>query len=215
MSHGRRYIPESPLCPGMYVKRITVGPLATNCYVVSRGSECVVIDPGGYFHEANVVIKAVGGKKVVGILLTHGHADHYALWAGLHHRFHAPVYMNPEDMEIAEISAGWGRTAFGYPVEPPGAFEPLVEGMLILGLRVIETPGHTPGSVCLVGPDAIFTGDTLFRGSHGRTDLPGGSEELMGKSLTRLASYRGYRVYPGHGPPTTVDAEADWMGDFA
>ena len=186
----------------MRIDELTVGMIQTRCYILSRegGTECAVIDPGA---EAERIRKAAGGKRIAAILLTHGHFDHIAAVRDLAepdtriviHELDAPMLTDPV------LNAGAGL--LGRSITAPEATDKVREGdeleLAGLKIRVLHTPGHTPGSVCLLIEGELFTGDTIFDYGWGRTDLPGGSEEQMAASLRRLAPLvREYPMHAGH-----------------
>ena len=191
--------------------------LSTNCYVTSceETRETVIIDPGFDNQlEAKVVITFINdnGLKPKFIINTHGHPDHTSGNEVLKKRFHVPVSIHENDAcmldETSKSAAGF--SGFDY-------FSPLADILLHDGdsvkfgkvtLKVMHTPGHTAGSILLLGEKEVFTGDTLFAGSIGRVDLPGGSERDMRLSLKKLLRLPDqYVVYPGHGPTTTMGEE--------
>jgi len=195
-----------------------VGAYATNCHLVFReGSpSCVLVDPGS---DAEEIFSWLAGKGLVpaAVLLTHGHGDHVCGLAGVTSRHPAPVYLAGED-------ASWAFSPLnrlpGYPCPPPAPppdspiLPPPPEGteLLLAGIAfdAIRSPGHTPGGVVWRAKEAnaLFTGDTLFAGSVGRTDLPGGDWEELLASLAKLASLEGdSAVFPGHGPSSTLARE--------
>ncbi len=195
----------------MKVEIAVVGPLHTNCYIVYSGDEALIIDPGAEAEKISRIIDS-RGLRVIGIVATHGHFDHVLAVEDLRRRYRTPFAINKKDLWLVktahEIARGFGVVA--EEIEDPDA--DLAEGSVIrIGgeeLRAIETPGHTPGSVCLVTEDLIFTGDTLFRGSVGRTDLPGGSWVGLVGSIKKIIDLpEDLVVYPGHGPPTTIGLE--------
>ena len=175
----------------MRVSSITLGPLATNCYLVEREGLRVLIDPA----EDSEPLASFVGASVDIVLLTHGHFDHVGgAWAcgG------AKVMMHEADLPHVDRF---------YPDHGP-IDRYLAEGEEVGGLRVLHTPGHSAGSVVLAADGALFVGDLLFAGSIGRTDLPGGSPRKMEASLRRIAALAGdWTVYPGHGNATTLDRE--------
>ena len=190
----------------MFIKCLTVGHLMTNCYVVGDEATrvCAVIDPGD---ESNTILDYLEDMhlKCEAILLTHGHYDHVGAVETLHEETGALVYMHAAD-------AGSAVGSDFYAFAPPEGSVMLHEGSLVkvgpLTFDVLETPGHTPGGVTFRCENALFTGDTLFRGSCGRTDFPGGDMEQELRSLARLASLAGdYEVYPGHMDFSTLDFE--------
>ncbi|MBE6778641.1 MAG: MBL fold metallo-hydrolase [Ruminococcaceae bacterium] len=198
----------------MQVKTITVGALQTNCYLLfdPDSREAYVVDPGD---EAQDIADAVEelSLQVLAIVLTHVHFDHMLAAESLCRRWHAPLWIGADDQPALTDSRRNLMDLFS-----PGAVlmlqaqRLLFEGdVLPLGrtqLTVMETPGHTPGSLCLVTDEAIISGDTLFCGSIGRTDFPGGNALTLYGSLARLMSIEGDRtVYPGHGEPTSLSYE--------
>ncbi len=171
----------------MEIKHLIVGPLLTNCYVLISGNEAIVIDPGG---EIEKILKEIEGKKLTYIILTHYHRDHTLA---------APRLKKEKG---GKILIGKGEKEFiDFPVDE---FLNEKEEIRIGNefLKVISTPGHTKGSICLLGKDFIFTGDTLFADGVGRTDLPGGSEKDLEKSLKKLKKIikPKMKIFPGHGP---------------
>lgn len=186
----------------MLIKTLTVGQIETNCYVVTDEDtlRCAIIDPGD---ESNTILNYLEENHLQAryILLTHGHFDHVLAVAAIREETGATVCMSPRDV-------GKGDYAF---LPPEGSVmvregDRLNVGKLVF--QVMETPGHTPGGVCYLCEDAIFSGDTLFAGSCGRTDLPGGDMPALLRSLKRLSELPGdYEVYPGHMGPTTLDRE--------
>ena len=177
----------------MKISSICLGPLATNCFILEVGGAVALIDPA----EDSPGLRAlIGDRSVEWIINTHGHFDHTGgNWAfpGAAVRIHAA------DRPLLDKD---------YPDHPPLG-PPLDDGEIVLGeLTVVHTPGHSPGSVALVGENVLFAGDLLFAGSIGRTDLPGGSVEDMVASLRRITELPGdYTVYPGHGESTTLEVE--------
>jgi glyoxylase-like metal-dependent hydrolase (beta-lactamase superfamily II) len=191
---------------------LPVGPLEANCYLLGDGTgPCFVVDPGG---DAEIILETcrTEGLRPELIVLTHGHMDHMAAAAALKAASGARVLIHEGDREFVENPHPyWAQMVGGAPAVRVDAG--LEEGQeLALGgltLKVLHTPGHSPGSVCLMGEGVIFTGDTLFAGSVGRTDLPGGSMAVLEQSLQRIiaATRPETIVYPGHGPSSTVAAE--------
>ena len=185
------------------IKHLALGAYQTNCYLVwdETSPTCVVIDPG---YEPETVLNEVKklGKEIAAILLTHGHFDHVGGVKDLAAETGCKVYLNEAELSMPpQMTAGslyyTNLYAEGDFVEAAG-----------LSFKVLHTPGHTPGSVCLCCENALFSGDTLFWGSCGRTDLPGGSWSTIRTSLKRLADLPGdYDVYPGHGDSTTLSFE--------
>ena len=190
----------------MKMVTMPLGAYQTNCYMIcgDDSDRCLVIDPG-YEPERVLAEAARLGKTIQAVLLTHGHFDHVGAVRTLAAETNCRVYLNEQDLSMPpQFTAGPLYYTHLYK-------EGDVLDLAGLKLRVIQTPGHTPGSVCLVTDGAIFSGDTLFEGSCGRTDLPGGDWATILKSLKRLANMEGsYRVYPGHGPSTTLADEKRW-----
>ena len=196
----------------MLIKSFALGAYETNCYIVSDEStlECVVIDPGA---DATTILNYLEETKLHCrfVLLTHGHFDHTGAVEDV---------LADTDAELFVHKADAGVTTGGdfYRFIPPQGTKYYAEGDVIcvgkLSFTVMETPGHTPGSVTLIcaesGSDdkVLFTGDTLFRDSCGRTDFPGSSAEDILRSLKRIADLPGdYEVYPGHSFFSTLDRE--------
>jgi len=190
------------------------GQFAENCYVVVDEARraCAIVDPG---EEAELITQRVAVLDVtpVAIWLTHAHLDHVMGVARLKRETGAPVCLHPADRELYDHAVQQGL-AFGIPVEPPPPPDrPFTHGEVVrVGdcvFTVRHAPGHSPGSVCLVGDGVVFTGDVLFAGSVGRTDLPGGDFETLRKSIERelLVLPDSTIVYSGHGPETTIGQE--------
>ena len=188
----------------MKLTSLTQGSIGTNCYLLydEDTKSAVVIDPGDDASLAKARIKALG-LKVRGILLTHGHFDHGGDVDRIRKLTGAPVYLHPADRALPS----WLTHGLTADEELHEGDELDFDG---LRFKVLHTPGHTPGSVCFLCGDLLFSGDTLFAGSCGRTDLPGGSWKDMTASLRRLAELEGdYTVLPGHEESTTLSAERE------
>ena len=198
----------------MKIVQIPNGQFVENCYlVIDEGSrECVVIDPG---EEAGLILRRIteAGVRPVAIWVTHAHLDHVMGVPRLRRETGAPIYLHPADRELYDHVIQQGL-AFGIRVEslPPPDRE-FVPGETVrvgtVGFTVRHAPGHSPGSVCLVGDGVVFTGDVLFAGSIGRTDLPGADFDTLIRSIERelLVLPDSTMVYSGHGPETTVGRE--------
>ena len=189
----------------MNIKTMQVGPLGTNCYLLEdeHTRAAAVIDPGGDGARIEAQLRA-DGAELKRILLTHAHFDHTGGVAELHAAHpDVPVFLHPAD------AARLGSDVFppiGAPTVPYGDGDVVKLGDL--DIQVLHTPGHTPGGVCLLVGDALFTGDTLFQGSMGRIDFGGGSYEDIMASLARLAHLPGdFRVLPGHMDASTLERE--------
>lgn len=191
----------------MFFKYMEAGPLGVNCCLL--GDEAAgtgaVVDPGG---SVDLLWRemAASGLKFDKILLTHGHFDHTGAVEELRCALGgAPVYLHAADAALLggdRLFPALGETA------PYGEGDTVTVGGL--AFSVLHTPGHTPGSVTLAGEGLLLTGDTLFAGSMGRTDFPGGSGRAMAASLRRLGELAGaWRVVPGHGEETTLDRERE------
>ena len=192
----------------MHITTLPLGPLGANCYIVSAGACCAVIDPGD---NGPALHDALRGLTVSAILLTHGHFDHVGGGRALQAETGAPVYLSSHDLCLpAELSGGLPAEFIDLSQEAASA---ITVGSITFD--VLETPGHCPGSVCFWAKDgqeeALFTGDTLFQGSMGRTDFPGGDLTAMQLSLQRLSQLPpSLAVYPGHGPASTIGDERRW-----
>ncbi len=190
----------------MLIKTLPVGQIEANCYIVTDEStlECAVIDPGD---ESNTILDYLEDRKlkVKYIFLTHGHFDHTMAANAVHEETGAPICMHRADSNATISSAPF---RFNPPADTIWYGEGDTFPVGGLTFVVLHTPGHTPGGVTLQCEDALFTGDTLFRESCGRTDLPGGDMETLMKSLKRLSDLPGdYEVYPGHMDSSTMSRE--------
>lgn len=190
---------------GPVIRQIEVGPLQTNCYLLKSGAELVVIDPGG---DGDEIIRQIGelGGTVKYVLNTHGHIDHIAANGAVLAAYPAEILIHELDARMLTVPDLNLSTLMGMFVSSPAPARLLADGDEIeigsIRLEVVHTPGHTPGSVCFLGPGFAFTGDTLFLDSIGRVDFPGGSERAMRQSLARLQRLLRPEtvIYPGHGP---------------
>ena len=187
----------------LQVHSLVLGAYQTNCYIIhdALSKTCCVIDPG---YTPEIILDKLNalGLTPEAILLTHGHFDHVGGVKDLAAETGCQVYLCAEELSMpSRLTAG--------PLYYTKTYQ---EGDRLhlagLDIAVIQTPGHTPGSVCLLVEDTMFSGDTLFAGSCGRTDLPGGSRRGMQQSLARLASLEtNYWVLPGHGESTALADE--------
>ncbi|MCL1828021.1 MAG: MBL fold metallo-hydrolase [Oscillospiraceae bacterium] len=190
----------------MLVKTLPVGYLETNCYVLcdEASKQCAVIDPGD---EPDVIAAYVrdSGLRCAAILLTHCHFDHIGALGALLRDLPATVYLGEKD---TKVQIGSSPGFFRPPENSVFCSEDDVIEVGGLKIKVIETPGHTPGGLTFVCLNALFTGDTLFCSSCGRTDFPGGDMDTLMRSLKKLHDLPGdFEVYPGHAESTNLERE--------
>jgi hydroxyacylglutathione hydrolase len=196
------------------------GPWETNAYLVwdGRSPDALVLDPGMGAAAALMERAAANGLRLHLVANSHGHIDHVFDNAAIVRASGAPLAIHPDDAYRLD-----GRNSYGFEVERSVATQDLREGDQLrvgdLVFDVLHTPGHTEGSVCLYDERnaILLSGDVLFAGSYGRTDLPGGDDEQMVASLARLARElpERVRVLPGHGPETTIGQERPWLERIA
>lgn len=196
------------------LRRYVVTPLQTNCYAYVSEGECLVVDPGGSGAQLATVLDDV---CVTCVAATHGHGDHVGGVAALLRETGAPYAIHASDAELARHAGELSEVGRSYDDNAPDPDRALSEGdVLTVGtatFTVMETPGHTPGGIVLVGGGSAegvaFVGDTLFPGSHGRTDLKGGDEATIMASLARMAAEidPATTLLCGHGPATTMARE--------
>lgn len=195
----------------MEVIRIPVGMIGENCYIAYEEKSAVVIDPGD---DADRILEKIKEKdlNVSHILLTHGHFDHIGALDEIKRQTGALICIHTKDAEMLTNPDKNLSVMMGMPFTTAAADTLLEDGQTIqtdsMEIKVIATPGHTPGGVCFIMGDYMFSGDTLFEGSIGRTDFPGSSLMEMNESIKKLKNLDAeYVVYPGHGPSTTLSAE--------
>lgn len=188
---------------------LPVGSLRANAYILymPEREDALVIDPGA---QPEAILKALDGRRLAAIVLTHGHMDHIGAVSALRGP-DTPVYIHEADARML-VDPSLSLAAMGGISPSQGEADVLLrEGEVTIAgvpLEVIHTPGHTPGSICLRCGEELFTGDTLFLRGYGRTDFPGGDARQMALSLRRLLALDGrLRVHPGHGEATTIAAE--------
>lgn len=196
----------------MEYRSFIIGDIRTNCYLVWSGNEAGVIDPGGPVSEViDFIIK--NNLELKWIANTHGHADHIAGNAALKNRFGAAIAIHERDREMLLSATANFSIFMGAGIVSPDADKLLKEGdILKLGseeLRVIETPGHTPGGISLYDPGLLFSGDTLFHEDIGRTDLPGGDHRQLLRSIREKLMVLPPEtvVLPGHEESSTIEHE--------
>ena len=187
----------------MNIQTLTLGPLATNCYLVRQDgcSRIIIIDPAANSKKLLAALQEQG-LTLEAIFLTHAHFDHIGALKNLHAATQVPVFVGEADKDDPSHMC---HDLLLYTDTYREGDELTAAG---LRFRVLSTPGHTPGSVCLLCENTLFSGDTLFAGSYGRTDFPGGSDASMSASLKRLSVLPPEtRVLPGHGPASTIADE--------
>ncbi len=182
---------------------LPLGDYQTNCYIVheENSTDCLIIDPG---YEPEIISSYLEEKGLTpeAILLTHCHFDHVGAVKDLAAQYDCKVFLDKKELAMPPMLTNGPL----YYTDGYGDGDTLT--LAGIPIQVLETPGHTPGSVCLIMEDTLFSGDTLFADSCGRTDLPCGDARAMRDSLRRLAALsENYRVCPGHGPSSTLNRE--------
>lgn len=182
---------------------LPLGDYQTNCYIVheENSTDCLIIDPG---YEPEIISSYLEEKSLTpeAILLTHCHFDHVGAVKDLAAQYDCKVFLDKKELAMPPMLTN------GPLYYTDGYRDGDTLTLAGIPIQVLETPGHTPGSVCLIMEDTLFSGDTLFAGSCGRTDLPCGDARAMRDSLRRLAALsENYRVCPGHGPSSTLNRE--------
>ncbi|MEA3465436.1 MAG: MBL fold metallo-hydrolase [Thermodesulfobacteriota bacterium] len=198
----------------MIIRTLPVGPLQVNCYLIGcpRTKKALIIDPGD---EGEYIMSALEqeGLDLQTVVNTHGHFDHVGANSYVIEKTGVELCMHSDDLPLLKVAAKYAGS-YGLPaVESPQPKRLLKNGDLIevgdLSFEVIHTPGHSPGGICLYGEGHLFSGDTLFAGSIGRTDLPGGDlEQLLDYLRSQLMVLPDATVvHPGHGPESTIGRE--------
>lgn len=197
----------------MKIKKITVGFIQENCYIVydDETKDAVVVDPGA---EGEEIVDSLNGLNLRGIIATHGHIDHVGQVGYIKAIYDVPFYLSYKDTFLIndELFPSFSKALQAYPCPMPDYDLDKMEEIHIgsIHLRLIKTPGHTPGGVCFYSKSDSFVivGDTLFNGSIGRTDLPGGDAVQLANSLKKLMELPDETVvYCGHGPNTKIVRE--------
>ncbi|WP_069649401.1 MBL fold metallo-hydrolase [Caloranaerobacter ferrireducens] len=198
----------------MIFERLPVGVYSANCYIIGceKTGEAVVVDPGG---DVDVILEKIEelGLKVKYIVLTHGHGDHIGGIIELKEKTNAKILIHADDeymLKDSDINLSSKMSIKNVEVNPDDVLQD--KDVIKIGkydAYIIHTPGHTKGSICIKLENNILTGDTLFAGSIGRTDLPGGSHDSIIKSIKeKLLIYDDdVKIFPGHGPATTIGIE--------
>lgn len=192
----------------MKVSRIVTGLFATNTYLLEDNNKVILVDPACKEEKLEPYLV---NKELLAVLLTHGHFDHIKACDDLYKKYNVPIYLNGKDIYLTKDNSQ-GRV-FGLQSVPTISVPTtnLKEGSMKIGpfkFEVIYTPGHTKGSVCFVFDDCVFTGDTLFKGSAGRTDLDGGDNSELKASLKALKTLNpNLIIYPGHEDISTIEYE--------
>ncbi|WLV23558.1 MBL fold metallo-hydrolase [Aciduricibacillus chroicocephali] len=198
----------------MNIQGMSLGPLGANCYIVFKGKDAIIIDPGS---DAQAIEHAIDQLDLTpqAILLTHAHFDHIGALDEIRKRYQTEVYIHEDEKDWLQDS-GLNRSKLfsGEDIVTSPAEHYLYEGKMEIGpfsIEVLHTPGHSPGSVSFVfhEDEKVISGDALFFQGIGRTDLPGGDRDILENSIkSRLYQLPDtYTVYPGHGPNTTIGSE--------
>ena len=188
----------------MNIHTLPLGAYQTNTYIVENGGHCVIIDAG---YAPEVILRFLRDHNLMAdaILLTHGHFDHVGAVRELAVELECPVYLHEKELSMPPMMTAGPL----YYTHTYGEGDRLQ--LAGISFRVLHTPGHTPGSVCLIAANHLFSGDTLFAGSCGRTDFPGGDWATIRKSLARLSGMtEDLLVHPGHGESTTLAREKQY-----
>lgn len=197
----------------MKVMQQPLGPVQANCYLVMEDHHALIIDPADVFPNLNSILEE-NDCTLEAIVLTHAHFDHISGVDKIVNAFGCDAYLNPNEFDFLQDPDLNSSSAFYMDVTCNAKCKPIVEGMnKIAGFEVeaMYCPGHSIGSTVLKIEDCLFTGDVLFQGSIGRMDLVTGSVSSMKQSLKKLYHLeQDFKVYPGHGPSTTLSQEKKW-----
>ena len=192
---------------------LIVGKLQTNCYILQSGKEALIIDPGDEPDRIRKFMVDLGAKPSL-IVATHTHFDHVLGVESLKAETGAPFSIHKDDLPMLEAMQARVQQFMGFNVPPPPKVDSFLKhgDQLTLGnetIRILHTPGHSPGSISLAGKGYVFTGDALFNQSIGRTDLPGGDYQTLIRSIKEQLFLLDddTLVYPGHGPETSIGDE--------
>jgi len=200
----------------MIFENVIVGPIEANCYILAldEGAEAVIIDPGAEEHKITKILDKYKLKPGI-VIATHGHYDHI----GACDKFKVPIFIHEKDAEYLRDPELNLSGIFSIPYQAPGEIKTVEDGDVInlggISFKVVHVPGHTPGGIALLmlkpQKDILFTGDSLFCQGIGRSDLPGGNEGLLLKSIREklLILSPDTAIYPGHGPSSTIGEEKE------
>ena len=202
----------------IHVKQIMTGPIQENCYVIYNDKHALIVDPGEEAEKIQGVIESLNVTPIA-VLITHAHYDHIGALEAIRSHYNIPVYINPIEQDwltdpVLNLSGMARHDDIPDVICQPAEYEVTNYETYTLGdmtFKVVPTPGHSPGSVSYIFDDFVITGDALFRGSVGRSDLPMGDGEALlagiRKELFTLPD--NFRAYPGHGPQTTIRREKE------
>ena len=197
----------------MKVLQQPLGPVQANCYLVMENHHAILIDPADMYPNLEFILKE-NECTLEAIVLTHAHFDHISGIDKIVDAFHCDVYLNPNEFDFLQDPDLNSSSAFYMDVTCGAKCKPILEGKNTIAgfdIEAMYCPGHSVGSTVLKIEDCLFTGDVLFQGSIGRMDLATGSVSSMKQSLKKLVQLdKDYKVYPGHGPSTSLSQEKKW-----